>query len=94
MRLLVALRICQHFSPRNFRTDKCFKLGWPMDSKADFFVHSEGRPASNPVIYNLCCYLCNLEETINIVVVCFICIAICCSFYKKDVVMNCMKNVF
>ncbi|KAI3698332.1 hypothetical protein L2E82_41802 [Cichorium intybus] len=23
-----------------FWSDKCFKLGWPMDSKSDFFVHS------------------------------------------------------
>ncbi|XP_042483728.1 callose synthase 7-like [Macadamia integrifolia] len=24
-----------------FWSDKCFKLGWPMDRKADFFVHSD-----------------------------------------------------
>ncbi|KAF3629525.1 Callose synthase 3 [Capsicum annuum] len=24
-----------------FWSDKCFKLGWPMDKKADFFVHSD-----------------------------------------------------
>ncbi|XP_042503255.1 putative callose synthase 6 isoform X2 [Macadamia integrifolia] len=26
-----------------FWSDKCFKLGWPMDRKADFFVHSQPR---------------------------------------------------
>ncbi|KAL8126863.1 hypothetical protein AgCh_013964, partial [Apium graveolens] len=29
-----------------FWTDKCFKLGWPMDKKADFFVQPD-KPAAN-----------------------------------------------
>ncbi|KAL8147544.1 callose synthase 7-like [Apium graveolens] len=37
-----------------FWTDKCFKLGWPMDYKSAFFVHSEEKmpttPGSNQVI--------------------------------------------
>lgn len=56
-----------------FRTDKCFKLGWPMDKKADFFVQPDkpdkpDKPASNAsplpvqntsVMYNrpLCKYI-------------------------------------
>lgn len=34
-----------------FRTDKCFKLGWPMDIKADFFVQPDD-PAASSVMYN------------------------------------------
>ncbi|KAK4714557.1 hypothetical protein R3W88_020464 [Solanum pinnatisectum] len=30
-----------------FWSDKCFKLGWPMDKKADFFVHSDKRNKAN-----------------------------------------------
>ncbi|XP_049412807.1 callose synthase 7-like isoform X1 [Solanum stenotomum] len=30
-----------------FWSDKCFKLGWPMDKKADFFVHSDKRNKEN-----------------------------------------------
>uniref|UniRef100_A0A6N2NKJ4 1,3-beta-glucan synthase n=1 Tax=Salix viminalis TaxID=40686 RepID=A0A6N2NKJ4_SALVM len=29
-----------------FWSDKCFKLNWPMDPRADFFVHSELPPAN------------------------------------------------
>ncbi|WOG91817.1 hypothetical protein DCAR_0311072 [Daucus carota subsp. sativus] len=32
-----------------FWTDKCFKLGWPMDTKADFFVQPD-EPAANSAI--------------------------------------------
>ncbi|KAL6286951.1 hypothetical protein ACE6H2_011341 [Prunus campanulata] len=30
-----------------FWSDKCFRLGWPMDPKADFFRHSDGIPPAN-----------------------------------------------
>lgn len=30
-----------------FWSDKCFKLGWPMDAKADFFRHSDAMPPAN-----------------------------------------------
>ncbi|KAL6144211.1 hypothetical protein ACLB2K_054906 [Fragaria x ananassa] len=30
-----------------FWSDKCFKLGWPMDPKADFFRHSDVRQPAN-----------------------------------------------
>ncbi|KAI3881502.1 hypothetical protein MKX03_035580 [Papaver bracteatum] len=30
-----------------FWSDKCFKLGWPMDHAADFFVHTEEIPPPN-----------------------------------------------
>lgn len=30
-----------------FWSDKCFKLGWPMDKKTDFFVHSDKRNKAN-----------------------------------------------
>ncbi|KAK4438966.1 Callose synthase 7 [Sesamum alatum] len=30
-----------------FWNEKCFKLGWPMDRKADFFVHSDVMKAAN-----------------------------------------------
>ncbi|XP_050383737.1 callose synthase 7 [Argentina anserina] len=30
-----------------FWSDKCFKLGWPMDPKADFFRHSDGTQPAN-----------------------------------------------
>eukprot|EP00257_Ricinus_communis_P020162 XP_015579333.1 callose synthase 7 [Ricinus communis] len=30
-----------------FWSDKCFRLGWPMDLKADFFVHSDETPLIN-----------------------------------------------
>ncbi|XP_043699238.1 callose synthase 7-like isoform X3 [Telopea speciosissima] len=32
-----------------FWSDKCFKLGWPMDLKADFFVHSDEIQPRNEV---------------------------------------------
>ncbi|KAG8386708.1 hypothetical protein BUALT_Bualt03G0177100 [Buddleja alternifolia] len=37
-----------------FWTEKCFKLGWPMDRKADFFIHSDvikpGHKANDPAV--------------------------------------------
>ncbi|XP_059281975.1 callose synthase 7-like [Lycium ferocissimum] len=36
-----------------FWSDKCFKLGWPMDKKADFFVHTEKVNKANVVHNNV-----------------------------------------
>lgn len=35
------------------RSDKCFKIGWPMNLNADFFRHDETQPAHQVSIYFL-----------------------------------------
>lgn len=35
-----------------FRSDKCFKLGWPMDRKSDFFVHSDESSRAHSVCWD------------------------------------------
>lgn len=32
------------------RSDRCFRLGWPMDPKADFFRHSDITKSANTVL--------------------------------------------
>ena len=44
---LVKITDSQLFS--SFRSDRCLKLNWPMDLKADFFVHSDEIQRANEV---------------------------------------------
>ncbi|KAL0362534.1 UNVERIFIED_CONTAM: Callose synthase 7 [Sesamum calycinum] len=40
-----------------FWNEKCFKLGWPMDRKADFFVHSDVIKPANKCIRQISSYI-------------------------------------